>query len=187
MPKKILVLTIALFAAFGVTQLPAESLDDPIAADRPIDEPQEMTVDYGEDQVSSVSINSGVMDPVGLLPDQVATVTLAFPRSWAGMPVTLGRLDGGEIDVPTTAASGSVEKLPAEGLDEAIPLYRIPFGGAFQFSFQAGATRGLYRVMMSVGTTEYLLRFYAGPSRLDVGAVPARPPEPQPTTTPPPQ
>jgi hypothetical protein len=96
MPKKIHLLTTVLFAAFGVAQLPAQ-LSDPIATDRPSDEPQQMVVNYGEDQETSVGINGGVMDPVGLLPDQVATMTVTFPSSWAGMPVTLGRLDGGVV------------------------------------------------------------------------------------------
>jgi hypothetical protein len=185
MPKKIHPLTIVLFAAFGVAQLPAQ-LSDPIATDRRSDEPQQMVVNYGEEQEISVGINGGVMDPVGLVPEQVATMTITFPRSWAGMPVTLGRLDGGVVDVPTYGASASVEILPVEGLDAGIPLYRVPVDGAFQFTFQSDATSGVYRVMMSVGTTEYLLRFYAGPSRLDVGGVPAQTPAPPVTTTPPP-
>jgi hypothetical protein len=186
MLKNIRLLTIAMFAAFAAAQLPAQSPDS-IVTDRLSDEPQQMTVDYGEEQVTSVDINGRVMEPVGLLSDQVATMTITFPSSWAGMAVTLGRLDGGVIDVPTTAASGSVQILPREELDEGIPLYRVPAGGAFQFSFQAGATLGLYRVMMSVGSTEYLLRFYAGTPRSDSLDNPLPIYTPAPSTTPPPQ
>ena len=147
------------------------------------DESIPVVVDYGEGKEVRVGIYGGVMEPVGFLPEQVAKVTLTFPTSWAGAPVTVGRLDGGVVGVPTSAASGIVPSLPNE-VTLTVP---IPIGGAFQFNFQAGRTHGLYRVMVSVGNTDYLLRFYVGTpaSGASVPELPTFTPAPPPSTPPP--
>jgi len=77
---------------------------------------------------------------VTLQPGQTVSVALQFPTSYAGQPVLVGALDGGEVTAEenlSVSAEGTVE-----------------------WTFQAGITPGLYRVSLQVGSEQQLLQFY---------------------------
>jgi hypothetical protein len=134
-----------------------------------------VVINYGQGQEARVSINRGLMEPVGLLPNQAVTVTLFFPSSKAGAPVAISLYDGGQINPP-----GS--------LPVTVQVHAVPATGLVQFNFQADRTPGLYRVLLSVGGNDYLLRFYAvKPGTPPRGQVPRPPslPTPFPSPTPP--
>ena len=113
--------------------------------------PGELCAQDGED-VLQVTIGSasgnerhplsrgGVVDRVGLRPDQLVPIALQLPTSYAGRPVAIGPLDGGQL-IANENLSVSVE-------------------GRVQVSFQAGHSLGLYRLLAQIGTEQYVLQFY---------------------------
>jgi len=84
--------------------------------------------------------HSGIIDPVGLRPNEQATITLSVPSNWASYPVGIAPLDGGEV-------------FGFENL-------QVATGGAVSFGFKAGSTPGLYRVVVSIGAERYQLQLY---------------------------
>jgi hypothetical protein len=103
-------------------------------------EPLQMIVDYGQSQVNPRETHHGVMEPVGLPANQQVAITLRFLKKRAGDSVTIGRLDGGEIDLagPVTIASD----------------------GSVLFHFSAGGVPGLYRLLVQ-GRERYEIPLYA--------------------------
>jgi len=85
--------------------------------------------------------------------------------------VNLGLYDGGQVGV---VAPPETRIVPLNA------ILKVATDGTVQFNFQAGRTHGLYRVLMNVGSGQYLLRFYAGtPSKVQLPL-----PTPYPTPTP---
>jgi hypothetical protein len=119
-------------------QLNAQAL--PPAADAALEEPLQMIVDYGQANPRPRVTLRGVMEPAGLPANQQVTITLQFLRKRAGSAVTIGRLDGGEIDLagPVTVSSD----------------------GSVRFHFSAGGTPGLYRLLVQ-GSQQYEISLYA--------------------------
>jgi hypothetical protein len=109
------------------------------AADAAI-EPLQMIVDYGQGQTKRRETHHGVMEPIGLPANQQVAITLRFLKKRAGSAVTIGRLDGGEIDLqgPVTISSD----------------------GSVLFHFHAGGVPGLYRVLVD-GPERYEISLYA--------------------------
>ena len=112
-----------------------------------------VVIDYGQGEATRVSIISGTMEPVGVLPNQSVTVTVSFPISRAEDRVSLGLYDGGQVGVVAP---------PRTSIIALNAILTVATDGTVQFNFQAGRTLGLYRVQMNVGNGQYLLRFYAG-------------------------
>jgi hypothetical protein len=112
-----------------------------------------VVINYGQGETTRVSIYRGMMEPVGVLPNQGVTVTVSLPISRAGAQVSLGLCDGGQVGV---VAPPRTTIIPLNG------VLAVGTDGTVQFNFQAGRTLGLYRVLMNVGSGQYLLRFYAG-------------------------
>lgn len=83
----------------------------------------------------------GVMEPVGVAAGDQIAINLEAPDSKAGQRVTVRLLDGGEIVVP--------------------PALSLANDGTVGFTFKAGATRGLYRVEVTLGVEQYELQLYA--------------------------
>jgi hypothetical protein len=139
MPNKIRGLTPLLLAAVGFGQLATPS-SAPGAGDPPNEEPLQMIVDYGQSQLNRRETHHGVMETVGVPANLSVTITLRFLKKRAGAPVTIGRLDGGEIDLagPVTIASD----------------------GTVLFHFSAGGLPGLYRLMVD-GPEHYEIALYA--------------------------
>jgi hypothetical protein len=79
-------------------------------------------------------------DRVGLRPAQRVAITLQLPESYAGQPVDIGPLDGGEI-------------VGREGTS-------VRADGRFRCGFQAPSAPGLYRIFAQIGPEQYLLEFY---------------------------
>jgi hypothetical protein len=137
------------------------------------DESIPVVISYGQNQETRARVYRGVMDPVGMRPNQIVTVTLLLPKSVAGMDVALGLYDGGQIGqaaVPNT----SIIALTA--------LLHAAADGTVQFNFQAGQTLGLYRLQLTVGPFQSLLQFYVGRPRSTSGPTPL----PSPSVNPPP-
>jgi hypothetical protein len=111
----------------------------PLAAGAAI-EPLQIIVDYGQAQPKRRETLRGVMEPIALPANQQAAITLQFLKKRAGSPVTIGRLDGGEIDVqgPVTISSD----------------------GSVLFHFSAGGRPGLYRLVID-GPERYEISLYA--------------------------
>lgn len=83
----------------------------------------------------------GVMDFVTLPAGEHIALTLVASSDKAGQPVGVAPLDGGEITAPSTLSIAS--------------------DGTVGFTFRAGRTRGLYRVLVTLGAHEYELQLYA--------------------------
>lgn len=103
-------------------------------------EPLQMIVDYGQAQLNPRETHHGLMEPVGFPANRQVAITLRFLKKRAGSAVTIGRLDGGEIDLqgPVTIASD----------------------GSVLFHFSAGGVPGRYRLLVQ-GPEQYELSFYA--------------------------
>jgi hypothetical protein len=101
----------------------------------------EMETDDGSGERKRQRTLDGVMEPVGLPVGGQIAITLEASSSKAGQTVRLGLLDGGEIADPSTLT--------------------VATDGKVGFSFVAGITPGLYRVLVSLGTDQYELRLYA--------------------------
>jgi hypothetical protein len=84
--------------------------------------------------------HAGILDPVGLRPNEQATISLSAPIAWANFPVGIAPLDGGEV-------------FGSENL-------HVGAGGTVSFGFKAGTTPGLYRVMVTIGGERYQLQLY---------------------------
>jgi hypothetical protein len=103
-------------------------------------EPLQMIVDYGQSHLNPRETQHGVMEPIALPANRQAAITLRFLKKRAGSAVTIGRLDGGEIDLqgPITIASD----------------------GSVLFHFSAGGVPGLYRLLVD-GPERYEISLYA--------------------------
>ena len=88
--------------------------------------------------------HSGIIDPVGLRPNEQATITLSVPSAWVNFPVGIAPLDGGEVF----------------GWENLHVGTGGPTGGRVSFGFKPGSTTGLYRVMVSIGGERYELQLY---------------------------
>jgi hypothetical protein len=85
-------------------------------------------------------IQQGLAAGVTLQPAQAVSVALQFPTSYAGQPVLVGPLDGGEVTAEENLSVSSEGKV--------------------EWNFQAGSARGLYRVSLQVGLEQHLLQFH---------------------------
>ena len=135
---KTLSLLILLPLSFGMPQVNGQTL--PPAADTHAEEPLQMIVDYGQGNLKRRVTHGGVMEPIGVPANQQVAITLQFLRKRAGRAVTIGRLDGGEIDLQGPAT--------------------ISADGSVLFHFQAGAAPGVYRLLVQ-GPEQYQISLYA--------------------------
>ena len=90
-------------------------------------------------------IQSGIMEPLGMLRNEQIGINLTLPSDRSNYPVGIAPLDGGEI-------FGSEN------------LY-VASNGSVHFSFQGGDISGLYRVLVTIASQQYQLQFYV--SRLE--------------------
>lgn len=103
--------------------------------------PIEMVVVDANGREKQLSSFEGVMESAGLPAGGQIEITLVASENKAGMPVLLAPLDGGEILAPSTLS--------------------VANDGTVGFTFKAGQTRGLYRVLVTVGPYQYELQLYA--------------------------
>jgi len=138
------------------------------------DEVIPVVIHYGEGQETRATVHRGVMAPVGLLQNQIVTVTLLLPTR-AGEPVILGLYDGGQIGAAVLPGSENI----------SLSNLAVPDTGTVRFNFQAGRLLGLYRLLVTIGPGQYLLQFYAGRPRDGSLPIPTpTPPGPPVTPTP---
>ena len=154
----LLVLVIGTPTSGWAQQPPTPPIPVPTAAavsNGNLEESIPVVISYGEGQVARARISRGLMEPVGVPRQQAVTVTLFLPSAYAGQNVRLGLYDGGR--------AGTVP-LPTQGIsvnDPGVPLPVVLPDGTVQFFFQAGRTLGLYRLLVTVGASQYLLQFHA--------------------------
>jgi hypothetical protein len=140
-----------------------------------------VVISYGQNQETRVQVYRGLMEPAGVPTEQSVTVTLLLSSSYAGQIVKLGLYDGGQVGA-VTVPGGDIVTFR----DPGVGLPVVSLDGSVQFNFKAGVTFGLYRVLVTVGPTQFLLQFYAvRPRPVGEPVVLPTPPQPQPTTTPP--
>jgi hypothetical protein len=167
-------LLLSLTGALATTPLPTPTppvVIEPLPTP-PGEESFPVVINYGQGETTRVSIYRGLMEPVGVLPNQVVTVTISFPTSMAGAPVKLGLYDGGAAGPAPLPGQDLLPSISCPSCPP-LPIPPVPVNGSLQFNFQAGRTLGLYRVQMNVGSGQYLLRFYAGRPTADPIPVPS--------------
>lgn len=155
------------------TPPPLPSATPDLSPARNPDESIPVVIHYGEGQEARATVYRGVMDPVGMPPGQVVTVTLLLAASKAGLPVRFGLYDGGQI-----GAAG----LPEQDIFTLSNIPVVSVDGTVVFKFKAGRILGLYRLLLTIGPDQYLLQFYATKPRSSVGLTPL----PSPSVNPPP-
>jgi len=93
------------------------------------------------------TIQSGIMEPLGLFRNEQIGITLILPSDRSNYPVGIAPVDGGEI-------FGSAN------------LY-VASNGSVHFSFQGGDIPGFYRVLVTIASEQYQLQFYVSRSEPD--------------------
>lgn len=58
------------------------------------------TVDYGSDRIFNPAKTSTDFEPLGVLPQQLLTITVQFPRELAGQAMIAEAPDGGALAIP---------------------------------------------------------------------------------------
>jgi hypothetical protein len=146
-----------------------------------------VVITYGDGAQTRVQITRGIMQPVGIPPNQPVTVTLFLSSGIPGTLVQVGLYDGGQI-----AAAALPSPPPTGGVPVETPLTRplmVLADQTVRFNFQSGRLLGLYRALVTIGPKQYLLQFYAVKPR-SVPPLPgiriSPPPGPSPPNTPPP-
>lgn len=104
------------------------------------DDSLQMVVSYGQGKENRRHARRGIMEAVGLPSGQAVGIRLEFPVKWAGLPVVVSCLDGGEI------------------MAAQMPL-PVSANGTVEFGFKAGMP-GLYRLLVH-GAERYELQLYA--------------------------
>jgi hypothetical protein len=125
-------------AGIAAIYFPAEKVSAQAQDGNPYSIPIEMVVTGGTTEGVETS-HHGMMDLVGLRPNEQIAVTLNVPTSWGGNPVGIAPLDGGVV--------------APEGVE-------VKGDGSVNFTFEGGDTPGLYRVLVTIGGDEYQLQFY---------------------------
>lgn len=135
----------AIFAAVcTASSLSAQSPPADPGNGRP-DDSLQMVVNYGPGKENRRHAHRGIMEAVGLPLRQAVGIRLEFPVKWAGLPVVVSCLDGGEI------------------IASQMPL-PVSANGRVEFGFKA-STPGLYRLLVH-GAEQYELQLYVvDPSR----------------------
>lgn len=135
-------LSFAVLAAeiFFVLCVPTQKLFAQAQGENSFSSAIEMVIDAGTVAEKSVISTNGIMEPVALFPNGQLTITINGTRDKAGRPVGITPLDGGEISVDRELSLDS--------------------NGSGNFTFVAGDTPGLYRVLVFLGPDRYQLQFY---------------------------
>jgi hypothetical protein len=142
-----------LAAVFAVIYFPAEKVSAQAQDWNRYSTPIDMVVNAGTNHERWETSHFGIMEPVGLRPNEQIAITLIVSSTHAGYPVGLAPLDGGAI-------------VGAEGLI-------VAGDGTIGFTFQGGNVPGLYRVVATIGSEQYQLRLHvAHPQDMPAGNCP---------------
>jgi hypothetical protein len=172
------------------TPLPSSPppLPSPSPTASPTSEVIPVVITYRDGTQAQAQIVRGIMQPVGIPPNEPVTVSLFLVSGVPGTPVALGLYDGGAF-----APAAPPPTLPPMLIDPAatypVPITTVDADRIVRFAFQSGRTLGLYRTLITVGPKQYLLRFYAVRPRPASGLSPVPSPSPTPPivpSTPPP-
>ncbi len=109
--------------------------------------PIEMWIDGDTDETRQRTSHSGIIDAIGVFRNEQIGITLILPSSRIDYSVGVTPLDGGEI-------------VGSENLT-------VARDGTVHFTFQAGDTPGLYRVLAIIRSEQYQLQFYVSRSQTD--------------------
>jgi hypothetical protein len=133
-------LAAACLGAIAIVCLTAEKLSAQAEGENRYSSPIEMVVNAGTNGERQRASHDGVMEAVGLWPNEQIAITLTGSSFRAKDPVGIAPLDGGEIF--------------------ADPDLSVAGDGTVAFAFQGGRTPGLYRVVITVGPEQYQLQLY---------------------------
>jgi hypothetical protein len=166
----------------------------PLPTAPPIDEGNiPVVITYGDGTEARVQITLGIMEPVGIPPNQPVTVTLYLASGIPGSPVQVGLFDGGQISPAVPAvdlANPRPVPTPPGGGITVDPTLAAPIlvlaDGSVRFNFQSGLTLGLYRTLVTIGPKQYLLQLYAVRPRSNASPSPLPTVAPNPTVHVPP-
>lgn len=100
-----------------------------------------LVVNSGAGKSVETKIIYGVALPIGLQPNQTVDVSVQFPAGRAGESIPVSVWDGGKI---STASNNAL----------------VGGDGRLTFTFQAGSSPGLYRVVLQPASEEYCVRFW---------------------------
>src|ERR1043166_1298453 len=109
-----------------------------------------MVADFDGTGPTERTSQSGILEPLGLGPNQQVPIILNVPRSWEDYPVGFAPLDGGAI---------IADKDP-----------HVESDGTIAFAFQGGDLPGLYRVLVIVAGEQFELQLYVGARASTAGA-----------------
>jgi hypothetical protein len=99
------------------------------------------TVDYGNGNIFNPAKSSTEFEQLGVLQEQVLTITVQFPSEMAGQPMIVEALDGGTLFIPE------------EGLF-------VGTDGNVTFQFQAGDAFGACRLAVHQPDDSNFLQFW---------------------------
>jgi hypothetical protein len=119
----------------------------------------QLAINYNSDNEIRFVSHGNLVEPLGLIFNQIQPVTLICPVAKAGQPITFSPLDGGgEVIV-------------------AGPL-SVANDGTVAVSLKAAARPGLYRILVTVGADQYQLQLYVHKLVDGPGGGPASTPPP---------
>lgn len=97
-------------------------------------------ISFANEQPVHLHSDDGQFPPVAASPGETADIYLHFPAVYAGAPLLIEGMDGG--DVQLTQQSTTIDSQ-----------------GRASFEFQAGADPGLYRILIVAADTPSMLQF----------------------------
>ena len=136
-------------AVFAVIYFPAEKVSAQAQDGNRYSTAIDMVINGDTNGGRQRTSHFGIMDPIGLRPDERIAITLNVSSNWANSPVGIAPLDGGEVFAPGDQ------------------LY-VASDGTIDFSFKGGTTPGLYRILVTIASEQYQLQLYV-PKPGDIG------------------
>ncbi len=166
MRKRKNLFAISIVAAFATTYLSTQHLHAQLL-NEDVDGELQVVLNSGQgNNEVHLATHRGVAEPISLHPDQWFPFILKFPAATVGSTVMLGCLDGGQLR--TITPQGGEVTLSDDATSQ--PTLTVSSAGTIPFSFQAGQTLGLYRVVVQLPGRQYYLHFYlVDPTRPRIG------------------
>jgi hypothetical protein len=119
-----------------------------------------VVIAYGDGLETRAQITRGLMQPAGIPFDKPVTVTLFLGSGIPGTPVHVGLYDGGQIASVVAGLSNPPPNIVTDFLGNTVSI-SVGTDQTVRFNFQSGGPLGLYRVLLTIGSKQYLLQFYA--------------------------
>jgi hypothetical protein len=152
-------------AAFAIAFLPLPRVSAQLAEIIEEDSLQ-LAINYGGEDERRLSSHKGVIEPLGLVYNQLQPVTLLCSEDKAGQTVTLSPLDGGVEIIVNGIATAT---------DSRATLLSVANDGTADFVLK-GPLPGTYRILVTIGADQYELQFHVRRFSPDTGPFSTPPP-----------